>query len=482
VNCSKCGKTLHDDERIFCTQCGTPVARTYAATLEIFPERQRGPRWPVLVAIVLLLVVFLVSPFVMGFRARHAYQTAVDQIAASGLTARVLSYRQGWFSSSATIAVGTHEIQTVMVETIHHGPYPIWSGWFSIVPVAAVVDSRPASGLGVHASALPADLLLRTVVYFDGRSQTRVTMQPRTMAGAAGANFLGLDGEITPLPDRLRISLHSPGLVGPGLVGWSITDFAFNGDWQRLQGSIWTGGSETMIREASIGLAGGRRASLQLIDVDTGSALKDGLLKFRGALRISGAVMGSERAGKMALAWQLSKIDPAAIDAWNRHAQALQGTKLDKQAVIAAARSAMTEFALALADKGPQLDANFTMAVPDGPITASLNLSIMPPATGAVADQPASHALLMTQVKERVLSGATVRAPCSFVDRVVGAEKVNNWMRERTLVKDGSQYLLKADFAGGKLMVNGREVLDVEKLPPALKTPPGAAGVAPKST
>jgi len=481
VNCSKCGKTLHDDERIFCTQCGTPVTRSFAESLALVPEREPRVSWRFLIVSAVLLVIFLVSPLVMGFRAHEAYQTTVDQIAASGLTARVLNYRQGWFSSSATIAVGTRGMQTMMVETINHGPYPIWSGWFSMVPVAAVIDTRPAEFAGPGAAAILADLLLRTVVYFNGHSQTRVTIPPRTLAGAARANFLGLDGEITPLPNRLRVSLHSPGLIGPGLVGWSITEFSFNGDWKRLQSGIWAGDSETTIREADAS-AGGHRASLQLIDLDTGSALKDGTMQFRGALRISSAVLGSERVGNMALAWELLKIDPAAIDVWNRRAQALQGMKLDKPALMAMARSEMEEFAIALADKGPQLDANLTMAVPDGPVTAKLNLSIMPPATAAPAAQPDPQALLRAIVKERVLSGATVRVPCAFVDRVAGADKVNNWMRERTLVKDGSQYLLKADFAGGKLMVNGREVLNVEKLPPALKTPPGAAGVAPKST
>ncbi len=487
MNCPRCGKSLHADERIFCTQCGAPVPRSFDDAPELFPERQQSRRWPLRAAIAMLLVIFVLSPFVVGFRARVAYQAAVDQIAASGFTARVLTYRQGWFSSAAAIAVGTHGMQTVLAERINHGPYPLWTGWFSVMPVAAVVDSQPAPGPGAAASVLPADLHLRTVVYFSGRSRTRVTMPPRTVAGAAGgANFLGLDGEIVPREKRVRVSLHSPGIIGPGLVGWSMTEFVFNGDWRRLQGSIWTGGSETTIREISVGLAGGRGASLQLIDANTASALNNGMLKFLGALRISSAVLGGERVGNMALAWELAKIDPAAIGAWNQRAQALQGMKLDKQALMAAAQSGMTDFAMALAAKGPQLNADFTMAAPDGPVTANLNISMMPPASGGGVAQPPAQTVPMTIVKERVFSKATVRAPCSFVDRVAGADKVNGWIQERTLVKDGSQYVLKADFAGGKLMVNGKEVLDVEKPPPAPKAPPGAppgaAGAPPKST
>jgi uncharacterized protein YdgA (DUF945 family) len=426
-----------------------------------------------------VLALFVLSPFLVGFQAKQAYNAVVDQLAASGLTAQVLTYRQGWFSSDATIAVGTHGMQTVLAERINHGPYPIWTGWFSVMPVAAVVDSQPAPGPGGAASVLPADLLLRTVVYFNGRSRTRVTMPPRTITGVVGgANFLGLDGEIDPLQDRVRVYLHSPGIVGLGPVGWSMTEFVFNGDWRLRQGNIWTGGSETTIREIGGGLPGGRGVSLQLVDAKTASALNDGMLKYQGALKISSAMLGGERVGNISLVWELGKIDPAAIDAWNRRAQALQGKKLDKQALMAAAQSGLADFATALAAKGPQLKSDFTMAVPDGNVAANLNISIMPPASGAALAQPPAQSVLMAIVKEQVFSRATVQAPSSFVDRVAGADKVNGWIQARTLVKDGSQYLLKADFAGGKLTVNGKQVLDVEKLP-ARTAPPGAS---PKST
>lgn len=476
MNCPKCGKPLHSDERIFCTQCGTPLPRLFANSPDAFSERRQRRRWPLWTAIAVLLIIFVLGPVVVGFQAKQAYYAAVAQLAASGLTAQVLTYRQGWFSSDATIAVGTHRMQTVLAERINHGPYPIWTGWFSAMPVAAVVDSQPASGPG---ATLPGDLLLRTIVYFNGRSRTRVSMPPRTVSGAVGgANFLGLDGEIDPLPDRLRVYLHSPGVVGPGLVGWSMTELTFNGDWRLAQGSIWTGDSETTIREISVNLPGKRGGSFQLVDANTASALNDGLLKFQGALRISSAVLGGERVGSTSLVWELGKIDPAAIEAWNRRAQALQGKKVDKQALMAAAQSELGDFAMALAAKGPQLKSDFTMAVADGNVTANLNISIMPPALGTAPARPPAQSVLMTIVNQQVFSKATIQAPSSFVDRVAGAQKVNRWIQARTLVKDGSQYVLKADFAGGKLTINGKQVLDVEKLPAG--RPPSYA--PPKST
>ncbi|HTW87388.1 MAG TPA: DUF945 family protein [Candidatus Binataceae bacterium] len=477
MNCPKCGRALHPDEQIFCTQCGTPVSHLFTESPPVIPERQnqRRRRWPLWTVLAVLLVIFVLGPVVVGFQAKPACYGAVAQLAASGLTAQVLTYHQGWFSSDATIAVGTHGMQTVVAERINHGPYPIWTGWFSATPVAAVVDSEPASA---SRTMLPADLLLRTIVYFNGRSRTRVSMPPRTINGATGgANFLGLDGEIDPLPGRLRVYLHSPGAVGPGLVGWSITEFTFNGDWRSAQGSIWTGGSETTIREINLTLPGKRGGSLQLLDANTASALNDGLLKFQGALRISSAVLGSESVGKTSLVWELGKIDPGAIAAWNQRALALQGKKLDKEALMAAARSGLADFVMALAAKGPQLKSDFTMAVSDGSVTANLNVSLMPPSAVSVAPAaPPAQPVLMRIVEQQVFSKATVQAPSSFVDRIMGPDKINRWVQAGTLVKDGSQYVLKADFAGGKLTVNGKQVLDLEQLP-AAKTP----SAAPKS-
>ena len=482
MNCPKCGKLLHPDERIVCTQCGTPVPRSFEETPALFPERLTIARWPFVTAIIVLLVIFVIGPGLMGFRARQAYFATMDQIAGSGLTAKVLAYHQGWFSSEANIALGTPQTQITLAANINHGPYPVWAGWFSIMPVAAVVDVEPGSRPGAAVSMLPADLRLRTIIYFSGRSRTHVTMPPRDIAAPIGsARFLGLEGEVAPLGNRVRVSIRSPGIIGNGIVGWSVSDFAFNGDWRRPDAGVWIGSSRTTIREINVSMPGGRGVNLELIDRDGTATLDNGLLKFRGILRISSAVLGGERVGNIAWTWELKKIDPVALEAWKKRAQTFQGMKLDKQALKAAAQAGLAEFVIALAAKGPQLKEDFTMAASDGTVTAQLNVSVTPSAPGD-APEAAPEAVPMNIVKQRLFAKATVQAPCSLVDRMAGADRVNGWIQQRTLVKDGSRYLLKADFAGGKLMVNGKEVLDVNKLPPPPKAPPGAGGRALKST
>jgi len=481
VNCPKCGKALHPDERIVCTQCGTPVPRSFDEAPELFPERQQIARRPLAAAVVLLIVIFVLAPLAVGFRARQVYRATVDQIAASGFTAKILAYHQGWFSSAATLVVGTPALQTVLDERIAHGPFPIWSGWFSIVPVAAVVDSHPgAGGAGAAPSSLPADLAIRTVVYFNGRNRTRITMPARTINASVGSSkFMGLEGEVVPLDNRLRVSLDSPGFIGSGMIVWSVSDLSFRGDWRRPEHGIWVGSTEYTIREIAITAPGGRGVNLELIQRDGADMLVNGMLKLQGTLRISSAVLGNERVGSTVLAWQIKKIDPAAIQAWSKRVQALEGAKLDKQALRAQAQAGLHDLMLALAAKGPQLDGDFTMAAPDGDVTAKLNLSITPQKPAAAAAHPAPDAAPITIVKERMFGAATVRAPCTMVDRVAGSARVADWLQNRRLVKNGNQYELKADFAGGKLMVNGKQVLDITKLPPMPKPHVIAPGAMP---
>jgi uncharacterized protein YdgA (DUF945 family) len=483
VNCPKCGKELHPDERIVCTQCGTPVLRTYTEMPAPRPQRQPllgGPAWTILGAVFAILVI---APAGVGFRARESFNATVGQIAALGLRPRVVVYRQGWFGSHATLNLGVRGMEIVLDERIEHGPYPFWAGWFSVIPVAAIIDSRAADNQGPAAPPLPSDLVVRTAIYLNGRSRMRVTMPPRTVTrGISQAHFLGLDGEIAPLGDQLRVSLRSPGIVGRGLVGWSISDLAFSGDWRRLSSGIWTGGSESTIREANLALPNGRGINLELISADSSSKLAQGMMRYDGSLRISSAVLGVERIGSFTLAWELKKVDPAAIEAWNRRAQALAAMKLDKQALMAEAQSGLADFTRALAAKGPQLDAKFQTSTSDGDVTASLNLSITPEQAATPASQPEAGALMAAILKERLFGKATVHAPTALVDRVAGADKVNQLVQNGALVKDGSQYVIQADFAGGKLTMNGKEVLDVAKLPPAKPRGGAPAARPPRAT
>jgi hypothetical protein len=479
VNCLKCGKELHPDERIVCTSCGTPVPRSFTDVPELFPERQQIPHGPIITVAIIVVAIFVLAPMAVGFRAHAAYQATVEQIAASGITAKVLSYHQGWFFSSAKLEVGTSAIQTVLYERIDHGPYPLWSGWFSLMPVAAVVDSRPgAAGPDGAPSILPADLKIRTVVYMNGRNRTRFTMPPRTIShGMGSANFLGLEGEVIPLDNRLRVVLQSPGFVGSGLLSWSVSDLTFRGDWHRPDHGIWVGTTEYTIREINVSAPGGRGINLELIQRDGADSLENGMLKLQGTIRISSAVLGGERVGNIALSWQVKKIDPAAIQTWSNRVRALQNTKPDKRALTAQAQAGLHDFMTALAARGPHLDGDFTMSTSDGPVTANLNLSIMPDKTTAGATKAPTDATPMTIVKDRMFGEATVHAPCALVDRVAGATRVTEWIQNRQVIKDKSNYELKADFAGGKLMVNGKQVLDITKLPPLPKPPavmPGA--------
>ncbi len=481
VNCLKCGKELHPDERIVCTSCGTPVPRSFTDAPELFPERRQILRGPILAVAILVIAIFVLAPMALGFRARAAYQATVEQIAASGITAKVLSYHQGWFFSSAKLEVGTSAIQTVLDESIAHGPYPLWSGWFSLMPVAAVVDSRPgATGPNGAPSILPADLKIRTVVYMNGRNRTRLTMPPRTIShGMGGVNFLGLEGEVIPLDNRLRVVLQSPGFIGSGLLSWSVGDLTFRGDWHRPDNGIWIGTTEYTIREINVSAPGGRGVNFELIQRDGADSLENGMLKLQGTIRISSAVLGSERVGNIALAWQVKKIDPNAIQTWSKHVQALQNTKPDKQALTAQAQAGLHDFVMALAAGGPQLDSDFTMSTSDGPVTANLNLSIMPDKSSAGAAQAPVDAAPMTIVKDRMFGEATVHAPRTLVDRVAGATRVADWIQNHLLIKDKSKYELKADFAGGKLMVNGKQVLDITNLPPLPKPPAITPGATP---
>ncbi len=450
---------------------------------------RRGQARTALLAFALIVCAAIVLPGWFGGRAETTYRDAVAQIADSGITVKIDSYRRGWFSSEGVLSLAAGKLRLTLAQRIHHGPLGFHDGWHVAFPVAAVIDTDPPPALRDFLNRTTGDAPLRieTVVAMNGALDTHVWRAPsqRVRPGLT-VKFGGLDWRWQLSSDTHLMRGGAPGIIATGTFGEAdAAGVTLYGESHRDSTGLWLGGGTLTVQRLSysvipVGTHPARSGLAQELSISALTSLSNGLIDARLKLAV-GEVSGERlKLGPMALEAHAGNLAAAPVEQLRKQAVAIARSGLDKAAQARTMREKGSGFLIAMVKQGPTLSLHLDAAGAGGKAVGDARLAIAP----ALADDPLmkaraadGKALAASVWSKYATVTAEASAPPALLAQLASNDQIKGLVANGILVRDGANYVCHAGYQGGAWTVNGKKF---ERPAPALK--PASPGAPPIPT
>jgi uncharacterized protein YdgA (DUF945 family) len=483
--CTGCGRRMPEGAT-FCTACGKPRYRSGEGNA--FDRSQDAPtnryawwqrterRLPLVGAILVsVLAIAFLLPELTGYKAEDNYRQVVQMLSADGLDISLDSYQRGWFSSRATAHLLLNGQLFQLQQQIDHGPFPLQSGRFSVVPVACVIETKiyapeevRNASREIFGSVSPE---IRTVVSLDSSTDTRVAIPPfehyvREGSGAV-VTSKGLEADLylTPRSSRLYARLDRFRLSGTA-GDTEVDGLTLSSDARRDSGTgIWLGNSRLIIdlikHESAAAGKSPATGAVRNVSFSAATSLESGLLDLTwhitaGQIGLNGLTLGSTAARL-----ELSRIDPSPIAALGK-----QYLEIARSDLSADSRSALlvqkgAELLVALAKRAPQMSVELNMSAPKGEVRGEIRVGV----TQSFAEDALvrfgsdDYSALMRRLLERyAFASGNLTLPLSLESQLTTG-KERRLIDEGIFVREDNGYVCRLDYRGGRLLVNGRKLM-----------------------
>ena len=454
--------------------------------------RKFGIGIAVIAAIAVLTAAVL--PYFIGRRAESEFkaQLALFNARQPGVQLQLQSYRRGFYSSEATLAVtpgvgmppqsvqawalllGSGPATPEIHVHIYHGPIPFAA--FASHPV----DLTPVLGtLEFRGADLPGGSFLGTlkldvyaVRYFNGHTLARIRVPPgvfnlgmmstRWQGGelhlwiSRGDDRLGFNGSFGPT----RLSLENP--RSATVYNSTLQDLQFAGERTRVADSVWIGHSQ--------GRWGG-------LDIQANGALLAHLGSWRWQDRSTvsadhkwfSASLDSAQRGGSIRGWRWSDLTTHAalqhLDVRGLDLLLQQARRMPPAASLEAQQSSLVQLLAALAGAvNPQTDGDLRIALTaaDGRFTTDAHLQFDAAAAnaqGAYTGPALKQALEMQadiDFSGKLVSGFAVQVMGQDAAQEI-TQTLQDWLNRGLLqARAGGVYHAHVEWRGGRLTVNGQ--------------------------
>ncbi len=447
------------------------------------------------------------SPWWLGARAERLYRSELASWSQPGqIRIEVVEYRRGWFRSEAEIRVVLESLETaaagqeepglarwsrlLQTDRIHHGPLPLVGAALGLPgfrPALAVVDS--AVGLEADASegAEPAPFLrARTVLGFRGTAVSALRSDPVEAAVPQGTvRWEGMRGTIEwPGDARATGTMESPGfyLSGEGMdVRLQALMASF--DLHRGVEGLVLGDYSVSVQRMAGSSADGESFSLDGITARTSAFAAGEVVHGSTSLAVEEILAGGETFGPASLELAVRNLDARSVARWQALGSEIQGLAEDPEGLAALLEREGRALAPALLARSPEVElTSLRFRGPEGEVSARAGLSFD---GGAPVDLDAPRTLLpriRAEAEAKLPAGLALRLARPQGERQVAAQEAAGRLRvegpedraqrveaaasqllaglvaQGLLEFDGGYYAVAANWAEGRLAVNGMPI------------------------
>ncbi len=313
----------------------------------------------VVVAVLLgLVVVAGAASYWLGIQAKHRYGILLRQIGKDGdFTISNLRYQAGWLGSTATatISVPGSAAEISVVSRIQPGPFPEIAK-LQFMPAMAVVTTRIALNSRALTNFQPVKA--HTMIYLAGNSVTRLEIPAyrRAVPGGTAFSWIPAKGNITASADHTATTgeITFPAVqMSSSKSSLTLTHVVFG--WTRRPGGSDAGESSLAIGHISTpGPA--NPFHIQGLRITFWKQHSAGNVAAHIAMQVGTVNDGVSNYGPGQLQVQISKLDGASLDKFQRDMQALAHRRLSSGQRAAEMLTQTTGLLRTLAPKAPELE------------------------------------------------------------------------------------------------------------------------------
>jgi uncharacterized protein YdgA (DUF945 family) len=440
------------------------------------------------------------APFWFGIEAekRHAQWTLALQ-EEHGFKASAMVYERGWLTSTAsyTLALPNLPLQMKIVHTIQHGPLVldrVLANPASLLePVQAVVHSEMTLALaGVPAKDSPLTglppLTADSVIGIRGAGVSTIAMAPmkKTLADGASVEFKGVDGRIDfdTQWNAVRSDIVLPGLVlKDAQKTLTVGRMTANADLRAGSNGYFLGTVSMSMEQAALPTLG---ASLAGVRLTTTTRETGKLLNTSARYELREFKLGDAVYGPASVALELRKLDAATLMKLQKTLNAAQKPGAPPQQAALMAMGHLLNLAGTLAKSAPELEiTQFSVRMPAGEVRGRAKFVL----DGTKMDVAANPMLLVNafggdgeltmaagvidalarqqaqmefeqlkasgQLDATEIARLTPQKVALILDQALPA-RARALAARLQLVRQGTDYQIKASIRQGRLLVNGQ--------------------------
>ncbi len=446
----------------------------------------------------ILVVVLLIAPGLVGFKAQDRYLEIVSGLEQLGLEITRSDYRRGWFGSRAetefTLALPTDlelpAFKLSMYSDIVHGP---------LSPDGGVAMAAISTYFKVNDAALFPEgdnHILNSRISLDGNGKTLIEIPAIKLSGQPGEpeiQFSGAEGEI--LFDtsftQLGLDLAVPALWLGGGAGQSlkVSDVTLSSRSNSGHSSLSLGSGKLGIKQIDfVNPRGGMKVRVEAVDLFGDTREEGGNLGFSATYTMQALAVNDMRYGPAELQIDFGNIAAAAA------AQLKQGMQDIRQQKLSQQERGMAIISM-LMGVGPELlRANPKIAIkrlfvktPHGDIEGQITLT----ADGLKWDEVGDRLVLLRKLNAdgsvrlpetllrgvleiqaqqglrqhfamRIQTGEIEAMPSEQEIQTLGhdmiQQRLEGLLQQGLLIRDGEYLSSSAKLEGGLLRVNGKSV------------------------
>jgi hypothetical protein len=446
------------------------------ALVAMFGSRSGGARGQARIAYIVAGVCLgaaILVPSLYGGRAERVYRDSIAQLAGAGHAVSLESYRRGWFSSQATvsIAVGGRGAIT-LVQHVHHGPLGFYNGWHVAFPVAAVVDTDPPPKLQDLMDKIfgEAPIVISSVVWMGGALDTYISRAATERADSAHnftARFGGFNSEVHLSQNAYTIRGDAPAITVLGAFGEAgMAGLTIRGESHRYSSGVWVGDKVLNISRVNYSVVGsGAHGSpsglVQDIAFEGLSEIKDGRLDIRETLSVGNIAAGTLKLGPISLVAGIGHIPPEPIAQLTDAVGAISHSAADPQAQSRMLQEKIVHAFVAIVKESPVMSIDLHAANPNGEAVGKGTFGISPDLANdpLIKSGNLDRKGMVTQAWEKY-GHASIEfvAPTGFLASLTKPDQLKQLEQSGMLVRDGANYVCRANFKNGEWLINGRKM------------------------
>jgi uncharacterized protein YdgA (DUF945 family) len=442
----------------------------------MFASRSGGARGQARIAYIVAAVCLgaaIVVPALYGGRAERVYRDSIAQLAGAGHAVSLDSYRRGWFSSQATVSVAVGGRGAItLVQHVHHGPLGFYNGWHVAFPVAAVVDTDPPPKLQDVMDRIfgESPIVISSVVWMDGTLDTYISRAATERADSAHnftAKFGGFNSEVHVSQNAYTIRGDAPAITAAGAFGEAgMAGLTIRGESRRYRNGVWLGNKVLNISRVNYSVVGsGAHGSPNGLVQDIAFAgvteIKDGRLDIRETLSVGNIAAGSLKLGPISLMAGIDNIPPEPIAQLTDAVGAISHSAADPQAQSQMLQKKIVETFVAIVKESPALSIDLHAASPNGEAVGKGTFGISPDLANdpLITSGNLDRKGMVTQAWDKYgHASIEVVAPTGFLASLAKPEQIKQLEQSGMLVRDGGNYVCRANFKDGEWVINGRKM------------------------
>ena len=415
----------------------------------------------------------LVIPALFGGRAEREYRDSIGQLAGAGHAVRLESYRRGWFSSQATVSVAVGGRGSItLVQHVHHGPLGFYDGWQVAFPVAAVVDTDPPPKLQDVMDKIfgEAPIVISSVVRMNGALDTYISRAATERADSPHnftAKFGGFNSEVHLSENAYTIRGDLPYISAVGVFGEAgMAGLTIRGESHRDRSGVWLGNKVLNITRVNYsvvgtGIRGSASGLLQDIAFAGFTEIKNGRLDISQALSVRNVAAGAVKLGPISLAGGISNIPPQPIAQFMDAVGAISHSAADPQTQARMLQQKIVDTFLAIVKESPVLSIDLHVASPNGQALGKATFGISPDLANdpqLKSGNPDLKNMVAQAWNKYGHASAELMAQTSLLATLLKADQLKQFEQNGILVREGANYVCRANFKDGEWLINGRKM------------------------